>query len=119
MSRLKKSIRPLFERVFVSLMPGILCCVVAANFCPVAAVTVPPESALPEEESPPPEIAPEPEPSPQPEDPFREPPNPGSYEEMKQRREKRTIIIILAVVVLLCAYWLISGRLHQRLPREN
>lgn len=116
MSPLKERIYFLSGTLFLCVAIGILCWVAAADLCPVAAVTAPPEPVLSEEEPAPPEIAPERGPSPRNEDPFRGSDSSDTYEEARQKREKRTIIIILVVVVLLCAYWLISGRLRQRLP---
>jgi hypothetical protein len=115
----KESMQLLLERVLVYLVSGVICCALAAQLCPVAAVTAPPESAPTEKEPAPPQIAPARERDAQPENPFRKSANPDAYEQVRQKREKRTIIIILTVVVLLCAYWLTSGRLHHRLPRQE
>jgi hypothetical protein len=105
------------EKALAILTVGMLLCVLMADFCLVAAVTVTPQGAPPEQEALPEKtLAPSKE-TPKPENPFEELSRRTSSEAMRRKRETRTIIIILAVLVLLCAYWLTSGRLHHRLPR--
>jgi hypothetical protein len=105
------------EKPLAILTASMLLCVLMADFCPVAAVTVTPEGAPREQEALPEKtLAPSKE-TPEPENPFEESSRRSSSEAMRRKRETRTIIIILAVLVLLCAYWLTSGRLHHRFPR--